>query len=348
MKKKNLKLIWQLVYIFGTIALLYLLSYADPNFKRIGANIVNIQNRWFYLCFACVLGFWLVQTCVLKYIGHFMGEKLSFLRNLKITVIGEYYSAITPSSTGGQPMQLGCYKRYGVNLVKSSCILAIRFIGYTSSLCLLYIIAMALHGAELYARNTTMFYLSIVGFLINAVLMVSLILLLFNKALIERICRWLIKNITRLKPFRKREERWNDKLDNGITDFSIAGEVLRHNLRKFIIVVLLSFASFLFLYSIPYFVYRAMGLAVYSYTTLFSMQVFLVLTVSYVPTPGAIGASESAFFLFFASLFPPESMYLAMMIWRLFSYYVGLIIGAIVVIWDEVYNMITQKNKKDR
>lgn len=99
-RKKSLKLLWQLVYIVGTFLIIYFLGFSDPNFVSIGQHLNEFNTNWLLLCGLCVLGFWLVQGVVLQYLTHTMHCKVSFWKNLKVTLIGEYYSAITPFSTG--------------------------------------------------------------------------------------------------------------------------------------------------------------------------------------------------------------------------------------------------------
>ena len=54
------------------------------------------------------------------------------------------------------------------------------------------------------------------------------------------------------------------------------------------------------------------------------------------PLPGASVASEGGFYLFFAMFFPGEMMFVAMMLWRLFTYYANIVCGAMFVVFDTV------------
>lgn len=348
MKKKNLKLLWQLLYIVGTIVIIYLLGFSNTNFQEIADAIKKFDLNWLYIAFGCAVLYWVIQGFVLQYCAFFMKEKISYFKSLKITVVGEYYSAITPFSSGGQPMQMGYYKRYGINFAKSSCMLAIRLIGYLVSVCVIYIVTMITNGANFYSAQPTVFWLTLVGFLINAGSTLFIFLILFNRKLVEKLGLWSINVITRFKLFKKRKQSLLEKFSKGLDDFSAAGQYLRHRFHVCINMVLLSIASIVFLYSISYCVYRAMGLEGHSYLELFSTQIFLYLAVAFVPTPGAIGASEGGFFLFFAPYFPQNLMYLAMMFWRLFTYYSNLIVGAIVIVWDEVYYIIKRRKNKSK
>ncbi len=347
--KKNrskLKFIWQLVYIFGTFFIIYLLGFADPSFLNIGESLKRFNSFWLLICGVCVLGFWLIQGVVLNYCTASMYCKISYWKNLKITLIGEYYSAVTPFSTGGQPMQMGYYKRYGVGFAKSSCILAVRFIGYILSLCIFFVVMMIFRGAMIYTQYTALFWLTTVGFLVNFGSVLFLFFIIIKRNLVMRIGMFVIRVLTKLRFFKKKKERMVQKFEDGVEEFAAAGDYLKKDIRKTLVVILLSLASVACLYSITYCIYKGVGLSGAGYLDLFTMQVFLYLAVAFFPTPGAIGASEGGFYLFFALFFPANMLYFAMILWRLFTYYSNLIVGAVIIIWDEVYYMLKGKRRK--
>jgi len=50
-----------------------------------------------------------------------------------------------------------------------------------------------------------------------------------------------------------------------------------------------------------------------------------------VPLPGAAGAQESGFCVFFRGIFPEDSLAAAMLCWRWFTYYLLMILGLIMM-----------------
>jgi len=344
--KSKLKFIWQLFYIFGTFLIIYLLGFADPEFVNIGESLKQFNPFWLLMCGLCVLGFWLVQGVVLYYCTATLNYKVSYWKSLKVTLIGEYYSAITPFSTGGQPMQMGYYKRYGVNFALSSCILAVRFIGYVLSLCIFFLVMMVVRGGMIYRDYNALFWLTTLGFVLNFASVLFLVFIVINRNLVMRMGMFVIRLLVKLPFFKKKKDQMILKFEKGVEEFAAAGEYLKRDMVKTLIIILLSLVSIAFLYSITYCIYLGMGLSGASYPDLFTMQVFLYLAVAFFPTPGAIGASEGGFYLFFQLYFPPNLLYFAMMLWRLFTYYSNLLVGAVIIVWDEVYYLIKGRRRK--
>ena len=69
-----------------------------------------------------------------------------------------------------------------------------------------------------------------------------------------------------------------------------------------------------------------------SYGQIITMAMLLYVSAAYTPLPGASGAQEGVFALYFANIFPSGIRLMALLLWRFFTYYISLIIGAIVTI----------------
>ena len=78
-------------------------------------------------------------------------------------------------------------------------------------------------------------------------------------------------------------------------------------------------------------IYCAFGLSGASWGKLLTIAYMLYLGASYNPLPGASGAQEGGFLLFYRGLFPEGQISLAMLLWRFFTYYLQLILGTVVM-----------------
>lgn len=331
--------IWQYVYIVATLAIIIVLGIANPELAPLFHGELPVDAFWLSLCGAAMLCYWLIQSCVYAYTGRMVDARISFWRNIRVMMFGEYYSALTPFASGGQPMQLGYYKRYGVSLPKASSILAVRYIGYVSSICVCFTVAYLLEGRRVYAEHPVVFWLTLLGFAVNLFSLVMVALLLLKPAMASSIGSRLIRLITRIKPLQRKREKWLASYQHGIDEYALAAECVRKSPLQCVVVMLMSLASVACQFSVTYFVYRAVGLNEAGYWQLISMQIYLYLAVSFAPTPGATGATEGGFYLFFNMLFPQSMLYSAMLLWRLFTYYTNLLFGAALVVSDELRAM---------
>ncbi len=327
-------LLWQLLYILVTLVVLLWLGTNDAQLTALLSGGLPIQRQWLVYCALAMLGFWLLQAFAYQYIGRIVEARASFWTSLRITLFGEYYSAITPFASGGQPMQIAYYRRYGVNAAKAAMILAVRYVGYISAICVCYIVSVSVSGARILAAHPLVFWLTAFGFVINFASIVMVATLLLRSSFVQRVGLWLIGRITRIRPLAAKRDKWSEAFLKGMEEFTLAAECIRNNPMRCLLAMGMMLASVFCIFSVAYLVYRALGLSQSGYFDLFAMQLFLYLAASFAPTPGATGATEGGFYLFFAMVFPQNLLYSAMLVWRLFTYYVHLLIGGLLVVAD--------------
>ena len=110
-------------------------------------------------------------------------------------------------------------------------------------------------------------------------------------------------------------------------------------------VFIFSMAYQICMCSIPYFVLKAFG-AGNAFIDIFFMCVYTYAAVTYIPTPGNAGAAEGTFYALFKTL-KSGNIFWAMLIWRFLSYYMFLVTGVGIYVYNFVKNKRTFRNKKD-
>ena len=70
------------------------------NFNNIIDLISKMNIWWFLVAIVFIFIYWLIQTLSLKVLAD---KKVSFFSLFKSTIICNFFSAITPFATGGQP-----------------------------------------------------------------------------------------------------------------------------------------------------------------------------------------------------------------------------------------------------
>ena len=78
---------------------------------------------------------------------------------------------------------------------------------------------------------------------------------------------------------------------------------------------------------------------------LLAVSFLLFISASYTPLPGASGAQEGGFLLFFAGAFTQGTIGLALLVWRFFAYYLFLLIGAVISIIGSLRGHRADKEK---
>ncbi len=338
LKKKKRQNIFRIIYIFGTIFIIFLIGLLSNEIQEIKEILPRINLKWIGISFISVILFWLSDALLLGHITSYIFTKQKFNKSLKIGIMGLYYGALTPFASGGQPMQVVYMKHDGIPLGVSTAIITLKFIVYELSLCFLYIVAMILKGSIFYTNYHHAFWLTTIGFLLNLIAVAFISMGMLNRKVTENIVHRFIHFLSKIKIIRKEEKR-NAKIDKLIDDFNISSAYIKNNMLNFLISIFISIFNMAFLFAIPYFIYRAFGLNQEPFILIFTLQAFLFLAVSLVPLPGAAGASEGGFYLFFSSMFGSIPVFMPMIIWRFFTYYLILLVGSFLVVLRELVHI---------
>ena len=98
---------------------------------------------------------------------------------------------------------------------------------------------------------------------------------------------------------------------------------------KLILVTIIQLTVF---FAITFAVYKMFHLSETSFIKIISAQAFLSMIMAFVPIPGAGGAAEGGFYILFSTFFPKETINMAILFWRLYTFYLPIIVGGLFMI----------------
>ena len=346
-KKKNS--IWgRLIYVLITILVIVVICLLDNNFDQMFVAIRSLIPKWLVLAIIFALLFPLTDAFLMHDIRTYMApeQKPKFLNSLKLSIIGLYYSAITPFATGGQPAQIVQMSREGIKVGTGTSIVCLKFIVYDISMVLTYLVAMISNGAYYYNNFHAIFWITMLGAAVNVGGIVFIAMAMINRRLVERIAFWVINLLHKIHII-KHPDKSKCKVVRVVNEVHTAIKHAQGHKWRFAGSVCLSFLNMLCQFSVTYFIYRAMGLQGSGYVAITTMQIFHYLAVSFVPTPGATGASEGGYYLFFGSFIPSDYMFVCMLLWRFLTYYFLLFLGSLTIAGDELISY-ARKRKTEK
>ena len=325
------------------IGVILYFAFSDPDVKNLGSLLREFNFAYIMACLACVLVYVLFEGGI-YYVAcrRFPGE-MTYLRSVKSAFIGFYYSALTPFSSGGQPMQVAYMRKWKVPTSSSTSLMVLSFFFWHICTSIISIVAFISYRATLKA-NSALLIACIVGILISLICVSAGAAILMNLN-IKPIAKFFLKILKKIK-IVKSEEKIDIALDKWVDDFKEAFVILKKYPIEMMAMLLLTALKVIAYSSVAYLLYRGFGLSELSYGSILLMQVLLSSAVAFVPTPGASGASEGAFYIFFSTVFINGTTFPAMLLWRGFTYYIFILIGAALNIFDGI-NDVRVGLKKD-
>ncbi len=339
MSKQTRSKLLNTLLIFGTIAVVLYLGARNGNINDIWNTLITADPLWLLLAFASFCIFVLFEALTTYLFFRFQSVPMRMSTSLVVTLIGLFYSNMTPGSSGGQPMQVLAMKKRGIPSGYTTSALAAKFFCFQTALLLMGVLLWVTHWDFAFTHIGSARWLIYLGFLLNGLGVAGVVLLAINRSLVRGILMGIAKLGHKLRLI-KDMDRTARRIDSGLDDFHASVDMLTHRPMHLFYLFLVSCVQVLGLMSIIYFVTLALGITDYSYTQLIMLQFLLFIGVSFTPTPGASGSQEGGFYLLFNQIFPPDKLVGALLIWRFFTYYLSTLISLVFgVLLDSIRTM---------
>jgi uncharacterized protein (TIRG00374 family) len=316
------------LFLMGVILITILVFYRQIDVNSVLEILKTTQLRFLFVGIGCMFLFWLFEAYMLDMLMHKLSGRRQLWTTIKMTIVGQYYSFITPFASGGQPAQLYIMQKDKISASKATVILASKFIIFQVTVTLYSLILVMFHLKTLIMTSTQISTFVFMGLTINTVGLSVIILIALNPALLKRIAYRVIRLLVGLRII-KDENSKDEKIDRFTEEYLEGIEALKQDPLLTIYMLGLSILQLTAFFSITFFVYKGLGLSGISAFRIISLQAMLYMAVSFVPIPGTVGASEAGFALLLGSVFHGNFLGAALLLWRVITYYFGLIFSGL-------------------
>ena len=331
MKNKKKFIINILVILIVLVIVLYF-SLKD-NYNEIMALLRSINLIYLVIAFIFFVLYRFMRSIGYYYIVKESKADISFSKIVKINFIISFFNGITPFDSGGQPMEIYYLHKEKISVMEAGNIVLQNFIVYQSVLIIFGLFAVIYnHFTNLFLQDNFMKKLVIVGFLVNFIVLLFSYLLSFGKKLNKFILTKGINLLAKLKLIKDKEVA-REKLEQYLTSFYNNARVLKKNKKMLFILLGLNALALIFLYSIPFILILGFNVKNISIISSIVATAFVMIIGSFVPIPGATGGLEYGFVRFYKYLVSSKIALAVMLVWRFITYYLAMILGAIVMIF---------------
>ncbi len=279
--------------------------------------------------------YFICQGIYTKYILKTLNKKVTLSKATFYSIVEFFFSGITPSSTGGQPIQIYYMKKDNIPLRKSYITLILNTVFFKLILLILGGIVLLFNNTYLINTNTIYKVFFILGILVD-VIMISLgLLLVFKKELTKKLYNKIMSIYNKLT--RKKKEI---DINHVMKKYEEEIDYIKTHKKNVLIAFLITFIQRMSMFSIIYVVYRALGYNSYDYITLVSLQISVQVAMEAVPFPGGVGVSEGMLHNLFVTLFSIKLADVGMLLTRTFTFYIPLIGSGLIILIDFIKNRI--------
>ena len=317
-----------LIILIITVLVLYF-ALKDDFIEKL-RYIFSFDIKWLLFAIILMFTYWFLKSLVIYYCTKKFDSKYTLKKSIKLILDTQFVNAVTPFSTGGQPYQIYRLKKQGISLEQGTNIVIQDFIVYQIALIILGTIAVITNNILGFFPNDDLLKkLVLIGYLINLFVIVGLFIVAFNRKGNKIILNIAIKAGAKLKIIKDKEQFLN-KSNEIISDFHNNAVVLMKSKWHFIKIIMLNFIALSSLYLIPFTLIMGLGESINPFIAIVT-SAYVMLIGSFVPIPGGSGGLEFGFVRFFGFFISGAKLSSIMIVWRLITYYLGLIIGAVSV-----------------
>ena len=341
MKKGNIKkLIRNFIVFVGLIFLTLWVILKDQSVTEILDVLDNVKIQFVIIGIICMAVYLILEGVNMRRTLKALGEKVTFMQSVKYSLIGFFFSSITPAASGGQPMQIYYMHKDKISVANSTLALLINLTSMQITTISLAVFSLIVNYKFM---NSVLIVLFIVGISLNATALILLLISILSK----RLSKGLIKiSIKIMKIFRvKNRFSKEKKILKELKMYQSSAKYVKGNRKLILKIFITTIIQFSIYYSIAYWTYRSLGFNGSNIFELTTMQSVLFATVSGIPSPGAVGVSEGAFIEIFRNIYPTHMIKSATLLHRGINFYLFVLISGIVVIINDIKSRkVLEKN----
>ena len=290
------------------------------------------------------------------------GHNISRIDEIRYAMAGFFFSSITPSASGGQPMQLYFMHKDRLPLSHSSLALLTELTSFQAAAATLALAGLVCQRGSVLAAGSGMgasagastaagpgsglagfgaggggglaaaggiltTAVLAAGILISAAALVFLLFMIFSPSAARIAISPVLWLTDKINPQNAATVR--TRLLRGICEYHRASAYITKNPRAMARIFFTSLLQLVAYFSITFCICRSLGITGIYWAEVTLCQAALYVAVSTLPLPGAVGVTEGGFAVIFASLIPPELMGVAIILSRLISFALPLLASGI-------------------
>lgn len=336
MDKKKKDFIKNFIIFILLISLVFIILFKDQNIDDIFSVLRNTKKQYILIAILFMCGYITSEAINIKRTLGVLGEKTNILKCIKYTLLNFFFSSITPSSSGGQPMEVYYMHKENISVANGTLAVLIQLCSFQLTSFLFAIIGVIFNYKHF---NTALTIFFVVGMILNLTALAIFIIAIFYKNLSTAIINFIAKIMKHFK--MKNVDGKQRRLEAEVNQYQGSAEYIKNHKLIILKTFMTTIVQMLFFFSISYWIYLSFGLNGANIFKIITMQAVVFTASACIPLPGAVGVSESNFMILFSAVYAKETVTSAMLLTRGVNFYLFVLISGIVVI----ANMIYIKNK---
>lgn len=327
----------QIALFLGIMLLTFYALFSGRDLAEIGHAVMRMSPVWlipavglavFYVCAEGYMIWYLLRSMKAN---KDKDRSSSLFRCIQYSFIGFFYSGITPSATGGQPVQLYYMNKDGNRGSDSTVVLMTVAVVYKFVLVVMGFGILLFWFRPLRGELGKYFPLYLLGLALNVILVIVILGVMLLPQVMLKGALFFERLFIRMKMWKPSEKR-EEKIRTFIDSYQNAVAWLKAHKKKVAYVVLVTFLQRISVFVLTYVVYLGFGLEGSGAMRVILLQASVYIAVDMLPLPGAQGITELMYQAVFAHVFTGAYLIPSMLVSRGINFYFLLVVSLVVVL----------------
>ena len=293
----------------------------------------------------CMFGFIFFEGISLQYILGKLNYRVNIFRGLIYSAGDQFFSAITPSASGGQPASALVMKAHGIPAAHITACLLMNLIMYTASTEVIGLACLILNSAALDYFDALSKVFIIGGIVILGFLLFIFILLMKKGEVLGFLEDIIISFLLKIHLIKDRS-KWDKKRKKHLKDFALCAKMLEGKPGVLITVFILNLLQRLSQISVTTSFNSAFEIGrKVPIEELWTVQAFAQIGSYCAPIPGGMGVADYLMLEGFQSLFDTDYAFMLQILSRSISFYLCTLVSGLIFLAG--YITMALKKKRD-
>lgn len=329
--KKHKKVIFETLFFIGIFLLTLYSVFFGEDLGAIADGLGRCNKAWLSPAILCVVIFICGEAVIIWHLMKTYGIKTPMKYCILFSSVGFFFSCVTPSASGGQPMQVYFMKRKNIPIPVASVVLMVVTIAYKMVLVITGLLLLIFgHGFIVSYLGEAMwiFYL---GIFLNVGFIVLLLFVMLHQTFALRLTVGFNKFLEKLRIIKKKPDMVK-KVIKSMRQYRESAAFMKTHLGLMVNVFIITIIQRYAMFAVTYFVYKAFALSGTPWYRIILLQAVVAICVDMLPLPGGMGISESLFRIMFENIFGAALLLPGLILSRGIGYYVELIFSALLTV----------------
>ena len=339
------KILWGILFVFIAAFSIWAVTAQNKNFsvEMMNAFVKDANKLWLFAAALCSFGFIWFEGCALARTCKGLGYRKSIREGTIYGGADVYFSAITPSATGGQPASAYFMIKDGMPASAVTAVLLINLVMYTLALLFWGVLCIIFRFDILREFSLISKLFILIGCMVLTGLVIVFYMLLRKEGILHKICEALLCFLERIHLVKRAKKR-REWLERTTKEYKRCAKIVTGKGNMLLEIFFWNAMQRLSQLAVSFMIFMATGKSVQQALNMGVTQCFVAMGSNCVPIPGAMGVADYIMLDGLKNMMTNEAAVSMEILCRGVTFYGSVVIGLVIVVIGYLQRKMRKKN----